>query len=52
MIVAEDLQEEFLHSRVMKDFHEESIVLPKSAKYYPSLESLNWHRTNIFNAGF
>lgn len=50
IIVAEDLQEEFSYGRIMKDFHGESIELPKSAEYYPSLESLNWHRTNIFNA--
>lgn len=52
IIVAKDLQEEFPYGRVMKDFHGESIVLPKSVAYYPSIESLNWHRANIFNASF
>lgn len=48
IIVAEDLQEEFPYGRVMKDFHRESILLPEVEAYYPSLDSLNWHRSNIF----
>lgn len=48
ILVAEDLKEEFPYGRVMKDFHGELILLPEVEAYYPSLESLNWHRSNIF----
>jgi putative restriction endonuclease len=47
IIVAEDLEEDSPHAKPLKDFHSESILLPEIERYFPSLESLAWHRTHI-----
>ena len=49
IIVASDLKEESPNAKPMKDFHQEMILLPNAEIYYPSLEALQWHRTNKFN---
>ncbi|MEQ8999963.1 MAG: HNH endonuclease [Coleofasciculus sp. B1-GNL1-01] len=48
IIIASDLQEESPHSRPMKDFHGETILLPSSEEYFPRLEALQWHRQTKF----
>jgi putative restriction endonuclease len=50
ILVASDLQEESPNARPMQDFRNEQIILPNSEKYFPSLEALQWHRSNIFKA--
>lgn len=34
----------------MKDFHGERLLLPNQEQYLPELESLQWHRQNVFQA--
>ncbi|GET42497.1 HNH endonuclease [Microseira wollei] len=48
IIVAGDLEEESPNSRPMKDYQGEIILLPNSEKFYPRVEALQWHRTNVF----
>ena len=50
IIVANGLEEESPHARTMKDFHSEIIFLPTLDKDLPRLESLQWHRLNVFRA--
>jgi putative restriction endonuclease len=50
IIVANDLKEESPNARCMKDFHSETILLPTAKDYRPRLESLEWHRLNVFKA--
>ena len=50
IIVANDLEEESPNARTMKDFHSETILLPTLDQYLPRLESLHWHRLNVFRA--
>ena len=50
IIVANDLEEESPNARCMKDFHSETILLPASDQDLPRLESLEWHRLNVFRA--
>nr|WP_228056431.1 HNH endonuclease [Microcoleus sp. LEGE 07076] len=50
IIVANDLEEESPNARTMKDFHSETILLPSLDQYLPRLESLHWHRVNVFRA--
>ncbi|MBD1828880.1 HNH endonuclease [Microcoleus vaginatus GB1-A2] len=50
IIVANDLKEESPNARCMKDFHSETILLPTAKQYRPRLESLEWHRLNVFKA--
>jgi putative restriction endonuclease len=50
IIVADDLEEESPNARCMKDFHSETILLPASDQDLPRLESLEWHRLNVFRA--
>lgn len=49
IMVANDLKEESPpHSRSMKDFHGEIILLPSSEQYYPRIDAIQWHRKNVF----
>ncbi|MEZ2276159.1 MAG: HNH endonuclease [Microcoleus sp.] len=50
IIVASDLEEESPNAKPMKDFQSETILLPTSERYLPRLESLHWHRVNVFRA--
>jgi predicted restriction endonuclease len=50
IIVANDLEEESPNARTMKDFQGEAILLPNSDQDLPRLESLEWHRVNVFRA--
>ncbi|WP_445249291.1 HNH endonuclease [Microcoleus sp. OTE_8_concoct_300] len=50
IIVANDLEEESPNAKAMKDFHSETILLPTPDQYLPRLESLQWHRLNVFRA--
>ncbi len=44
IIVSEDLEEESPHTKPMKDFHGEKLILPKSEEHFPEQEALEWHR--------
>lgn len=48
ILVAEDLQEESPNAKPMREFHHERLLLPITEQYYPSLNALQWHRTNVF----
>lgn len=50
IIVASDLQEESPNAKPMKDFYGETILMPSSEQYFPSIEALQWHRKNLFKA--
>ncbi|MDB9313590.1 HNH endonuclease [Spirulina sp. CS-785/01] len=48
IMITDDLSEESPNNRPMQDFNGESILLPKSAQYFPSQAALKWHRENVF----
>ncbi len=48
MIVSQELEEISPHTKPMKDFHGERLLLPNQEQYFPELEALQWHRQNIF----
>jgi putative restriction endonuclease len=50
ILVAQNLEDDSLHTRPMKDFDRESIALPSNEKYFPRLEALKWHREHKFRA--
>jgi putative restriction endonuclease len=50
IIVTNDLEEQSPNAKPMKDFQRERILLPASEKYLPRLDSLQWHRQNVFKA--
>lgn len=48
IIVANDLLEESPNSTPLKDFHNQSILLPAHTQYYPRQDALQWHREAFF----
>lgn len=48
IIVANDLEEESPHSKPIKAFHGETILLPNSEEYFPRIEAIEWHREIVF----
>ncbi|BCL36400.1 HNH endonuclease [Nostoc sp. MS1] len=48
IIVSRELEEITPHTKPMKDFHGEKLLLPNKEQYFPELEALQWHRQNIF----
>ncbi|MBU7581827.1 MAG: HNH endonuclease [Nostoc sp. TH1S01] len=48
IIVSRGLEEISPHTKPMKDFHGERLLLPNKEQYFPELEALQWHRQNIF----
>lgn len=48
IIVSRNFEEDSPNSKPIKDFHGESILLPKSEKFLPNPEALDWHQENIF----
>ncbi len=50
IIISNDLWEESPHGKSMIDFHGKRIFLPNQEQYFPRVESLRWHRENIFNS--
>lgn len=48
IIVTNDFSEESPNMKPIRDFQGEMILLPNSEKNYPNLESIQWHRHNIF----
>lgn len=50
IIIAQDLDEDSPYNRDMKEFHGELIFLPNSELNFPRMDSLIWHRQNIFRA--
>lgn len=49
ILIANDLREESLNSRPMREFQGEPILLPTLPNYFPRAEALAWHRENKFN---
>jgi putative restriction endonuclease len=50
IIVSRGLEEISPHTKPIKDFHGEKLLLPNKKQYFPELEALQWHRQNIFQA--
>jgi putative restriction endonuclease len=48
IMISKIFQEDSPNSRKITDFHEATILLPSQEKHYPNLESIQWHRQNIF----
>jgi len=48
IIVSSDLQEDSPHTRPMREFHGETILLPNLEKYFPRIEAIQWHREIVF----
>ena len=48
ILVAHGLDDDSPYMRAMKDFDRELIALPSNERYFPRLESLQWHRENKF----
>ncbi|MBW4650442.1 MAG: HNH endonuclease [Kastovskya adunca ATA6-11-RM4] len=48
IIISSQLTEESPHAKPMKSFEKKIISLPNEIKYHPRIESLQWHRKNIF----
>jgi len=48
IIVASDITESQSMNKPMREFDGQSIFLPSFEQYYPSVESIQWHRYNIF----
>lgn len=50
ILVANGLDDDSPHTRAMKDFDREPILLPKTERHFPRAESLRWHRQYKFKA--
>ena len=50
IIISNDLEEVSPHTKPMKDFHGEKLLLPQTEQFFPEIEALQWHRQNIFQA--
>ncbi|BAY20830.1 hypothetical protein NIES2100_05740 [Calothrix sp. NIES-2100] len=50
IIISNDLAEVSPHTKPMKDFHGEKLLLPQTEQFFPGIEALQWHRQNIFQA--
>lgn len=48
VVISKHISEEIIHPYSLTKFNNKEIVLPLSNQYYPSTESLSWHRENIF----
>ncbi len=48
VVISKHISEEIIHPYSLTKFNNKEIVLPLSNQYYPSNESLSWHRENIF----
>lgn len=49
ILVSDDLREESLNAKPIKEFQGNHILLPIQEQYRPRLEALRWHRENVFN---
>jgi putative restriction endonuclease len=49
ILVSNDLREESLNAKPMREFQGNRILLPVQEQYQPRLEALRWHRENVFN---
>ncbi|BAY64000.1 hypothetical protein NIES22_40900 [Calothrix brevissima NIES-22] len=50
IIITNNLEEVSPHTKPMKDFHGEKLLLPQTEQFFPGIEALQWHRQNIFQA--
>jgi putative restriction endonuclease len=48
IMISKEFQEISPNAKAIKDFHGISVLLPNLEKHYPKLESIQWHRQNIF----
>lgn len=49
IIVSDSLRENSPHSRPIKDFHGDRLILPEREQYRPSVDALQWHRQNFWD---
>ncbi len=49
VLVSNDLREESLNAKPIKEFQGNYILVPVQEQYRPRLEALHWHRENVFN---
>jgi putative restriction endonuclease len=49
IFVSNDLREESLNAKPIREFQGNHILLPVQEHYRPRLEALRWHRKNVFN---
>jgi putative restriction endonuclease len=48
LVVADDLREDSPHATPIREFHNQSIILPAHEQYYPRQDALQWHRQTFF----
>lgn len=48
ILVADDLREHSPHATPIKEFQNQSIILPAHEQYYPRQDALQWHRQTFF----
>jgi putative restriction endonuclease len=48
IIIASNLEEDSPNAKPMRDFQGETIYLPSSEQYFPSLEFLRWHQNKFY----
>ncbi len=48
ILVSNDLREESLNEKPIKEFQGNRILLPIQEQYRPRMEALRWHRENVF----
>ena len=49
VLLSPDLKEESPYAEPLSFFQGKPILLPQKEQFFPSLESLAWHRENVFN---
>ncbi|MBF2066568.1 MAG: HNH endonuclease [Calothrix sp. C42_A2020_038] len=49
IIISKNFEEESPNAQPMKSFHGKILYLPSLEKFYPELESFEWHRQNKFD---
>ncbi|CCQ65194.1 D-3-phosphoglycerate dehydrogenase [Crocosphaera watsonii WH 0402] len=48
VLISDNFSEESPNSKPIREFQGETILLPNSPTYFPSIEAIQWHRQNIF----
>ncbi|EAZ93065.1 HNH endonuclease [Crocosphaera chwakensis] len=48
VLISDNFAEDSPNTKPIRDFQGETILLPNSQTYFPSLEAIQWHRQNVF----
>ncbi|MDJ0599966.1 MAG: HNH endonuclease [Crocosphaera sp.] len=48
VLISDNFSEDSPNTKPIREFQGETILLPNSPTYFPSLEAIQWHRQNIF----